>query len=115
MVASAQPARASPELVCESCAGNAPEKVRQELPFAFSACLILSHYHLDPRCGNVMQAKLVRQPKPIYSLHAKQPGIFGAVRLNAIIGLDGTIRNLTFASGDPELAHAAMEAVRQWV
>jgi TonB family protein len=65
--------------------------------------------------GNVMQTKLVHQPKPIYPLHAKQSGVSGVVRLNAIIGKDGTIQNLTVASGNPELAQAAMEAVKEWV
>jgi protein TonB len=35
--------------------------------------------------------------------------------LNAIIGKDGTIQNLTLASGPPLLVQAAMQAVKQWV
>jgi periplasmic protein TonB len=65
--------------------------------------------------GNVQQAKLIRQPKPIYPPLAKQARISGVVRLNAIIGKDGTIQNLTVASGHPLLVPAAMEAVKQWV
>ncbi len=65
--------------------------------------------------GNVQQAKLIRQPKPIYPPLAKQARIAGVVRLNAIIGKDGTIQNLTVASGHPLLVPAAMEAVKQWV
>jgi protein TonB len=64
--------------------------------------------------GNVQQAKLIRQPKPIYPPLAKQARISGVV-LNAIIGKDGTIQNLTVASGHPLLVPAAMEAVKQWV
>src|SRR5580704_10440413 len=45
--------------------------------------------------GNVQNAKLVRQPKPIYPPLAKQARISGHVMLNAIIGKDGTIQNLT--------------------
>ena len=37
------------------------------------------------------------------------------VRLNAIIGKDGTIQNLKVISGHPLLVPAAMEAVKQWV
>ena len=37
------------------------------------------------------------------------------VRLNAILGADGTVQKLTLASGHPLLAPAAMEAVKQWV
>jgi len=65
--------------------------------------------------GNVQQAKLIRQPKPIYPPLAKQARISGVVRLNAIIGKDGTIQNLTVASGHPLLIPAALEAVKQWV
>src|ERR1022692_457162 len=65
--------------------------------------------------GNVQQAKLIRQPKPIYPPLAKQARISGVVKLNAIIGKDGTIQNLTVASGHPLLVPAAMEAVKQWV
>jgi periplasmic protein TonB len=65
--------------------------------------------------GNVQQAKLVRQPKPVYPPLAKQARIQGVVRLNAIISKDGTIQNLSVLSGHPLLVPAAMEAVKQWV
>ncbi len=65
--------------------------------------------------GNVQQAKLVRQPKPVYPPLAKQARIQGVVKLNAIIGKDGTIQNLTQVSGHPLLVPSAMEAVKQWI
>ncbi|HZT32031.1 MAG TPA: energy transducer TonB [Bryobacteraceae bacterium] len=65
--------------------------------------------------GNVQQAKLIRQPKPIYPPLAKQARIQGVVKLNAIIGRDGTIQNLTVVSGHPLLVPSALEAVKQWV
>ncbi len=65
--------------------------------------------------GNVQQALLIKQPKPAYPPLAKQARIQGVVRLNAIIGKDGTIQNLTVASGHPLLVPSAMEAVKQWV
>jgi periplasmic protein TonB len=37
------------------------------------------------------------------------------VRLKAVIGTDGKIKNLTAISGHPLLVDAAMNAVRQWV
>jgi protein TonB len=64
--------------------------------------------------GNVQQAKLISQPKPVYPALAKQARIQGTVRLNAIIGKDGLIANLQVASGHPLLVPAALEAVRQW-
>jgi protein TonB len=65
--------------------------------------------------GNVQQAKLIRQPKPVYPPLAKQARIQGVVKLNAIISKDGTIQNLTVMSGHPLLVPSAMEAVKQWV
>src|SRR5438445_3597416 len=65
--------------------------------------------------GNVQQAKLVKQPRPVYPPLAKQARIQGVVRLNAIIGKDGTIQDIKAASGHPLLVPAALEAVRQWV
>ena len=65
--------------------------------------------------GNVQKAKLVQQPAPVYPPLAMQARISGVVHLNAIIGTDGTVQNLTVSSGHPLLVPAAMEAVKQWV
>jgi protein TonB len=65
--------------------------------------------------GNVQQAKLVRRQMPVYPPLAKQARIQGTVRFTAIIGTDGTIRNLQLIGGHPLLVPAAQEAVRQWV
>jgi protein TonB len=65
--------------------------------------------------GQVQQANLIRQPKPVYPPLAKQARIQGVVRFNAVIGKDGTIQNLTLISGHPLLVPAAQEAVKQWL
>jgi protein TonB len=52
---------------------------------------------------------------PEYPALAKAARISGVVHLIGIIARDGTIRNLQLVSGHPLLAHAAMEAVEQWV
>ena len=65
--------------------------------------------------GNVQQAKLVRQPHPVYPPLAKQARIQGVVKLSAIIARDGTIQHLEVISGHPLLIPAALEAVKQWV
>jgi protein TonB len=64
--------------------------------------------------GNVQQAMLISQPKPIYPPLAKQARISGTVRFTAIIGRDGTIQNLQLISGHPLLVQSATEAVKQW-
>jgi protein TonB len=65
--------------------------------------------------GNVQQAMLVSQPRPIYPPLAKQARISGTVTLNAIIGKDGRIANLSVAKGHPLLIQAALDAVKNWV
>ncbi len=64
--------------------------------------------------GNVQKANLIFQPKPNYPPLAKQARIQGVVKLNAIIDKEGTIQQLTVASGHPLLIPSALEAVKQW-
>ncbi len=65
--------------------------------------------------GNVQQAKLVAQPKPVYPPLAKQARISGVVHLQALIGKEGNVINLAVISGHPLLIPSALEAVQQWV
>jgi TonB family protein len=65
--------------------------------------------------SNVQAAKLVVAPKPAYPPLAKQARIQGTVSLNAVIGADGAVNNISIASGHPLLVQAALDAVRQWV
>jgi protein TonB len=65
--------------------------------------------------GNVQAAMAIRAPKPAYPPLAKQARIQGVVRLNAIIGKDGSIQDLKAASGHPLLVPSALEAVKQWL
>jgi protein TonB len=68
-----------------------------------------------PVGGRVQNAKLIRQPQPIYPQIAKSARISGTVELSAIIGEDGKIQLLTVVSGHPLLRQAALDAVKQWV
>lgn len=68
------------------------------------------------RVGSAVQkAKLLQHVEPVYPPLAVQARISGVVHLNVIVGKDGTVQNLTVASGHPLLVPAAMEAVKQWV
>jgi protein TonB len=64
--------------------------------------------------GGVQSAKLVFGPKPSYPAIARTARIQGTVRIQAIIGRDGSIRNLQVVSGPPLLIEVAKEAVQQW-
>jgi protein TonB len=62
----------------------------------------------------VQAAKLIVQVNPVYPSLARQARVAGTVRLTAIIGRDGAIRNLQVMSGHPLLTPVALEAVKQW-
>lgn len=64
--------------------------------------------------GQVEAAKLIFQPKPEYPPLAKMARIQGTVRLEAVIGKDGTIQDLRALSGPPLLLKPALEAVSRW-
>jgi TonB family protein len=62
----------------------------------------------------VSQALLISKVDPQYPQNAKQKHIEGVVLLTAVIDARGDVQDLTLASGDPLLASAATEAVKQW-
>lgn len=64
--------------------------------------------------GEVEAAKIVYKPEIEYPPLAKMARIQGVVRLSAIIGKDGTIKDLKVISGHPLLVQAALQAVRQY-
>jgi TonB family protein len=65
--------------------------------------------------GNAQAANLITQVKPNYPPEAKQAGIQGTVQLQAVLGKDGKVQDIKVLSGEPVLAAAALDAVKQWV
>jgi protein TonB len=63
----------------------------------------------------VSQGLLIKKVEPAYPTLARQARIQGTVLLQAEIGKDGAIENLTLISGHPMLVPAAIEAVKRWV
>jgi periplasmic protein TonB len=59
-------------------------------------------------------ARLLHGPRPVYPRLAIQTRTEGTIRLEAMIGVDGTIRQLRVVSGHPLLAPAALAAVETW-
>jgi protein TonB len=62
----------------------------------------------------VTKGLLIQKIEPKYPPLALSARIWGQVVLQAIIGKDGEIKELSLVSGHPMLAPAAMEAVRRW-
>jgi protein TonB len=64
--------------------------------------------------GLVVNARALYQPQPVYPEITKIAHIQGTVALQAVIAVDGTIKDLKVMSGHPLLIAAALEAVRAW-
>jgi TonB family protein len=64
--------------------------------------------------GRVQEAKLASKAQPVYPALARRLRISGTVSLNALIGEDGAVIGLAVDSGNPFLAAAAIDAVKQW-
>ncbi len=65
--------------------------------------------------GKVVNGRKIGGSAPAYPAIAKQEGVEGPVLLDALIGEDGNIRELTVTSApDPLLAVSALMAVRDW-
>ena len=56
----------------------------------------------------------MQRVEPEYPEAAREQHIQGPVILEALVGKDGAVENLSTVSGDPQLATAATDAVRQW-
>jgi protein TonB len=62
----------------------------------------------------VSQGLLIKRVQPKYPPAALAVHAHGEVQIEATINKEGTVINPKILSGDPILAHAAVEAVRQW-
>jgi protein TonB len=64
--------------------------------------------------ARVAEANLIHDVTPQYPTEAGRERIEGPVVLMAVIGTDGTVKEVRVESGLPILAQAAIDAVRQW-
>jgi TonB family protein len=65
--------------------------------------------------GNILQPTKVVHVRPLYPDSLQSAKIGGVVTLDALIGTDGTVRDVRVVSGvNPDLDSAAIDAVRQW-
>lgn len=64
--------------------------------------------------GSVMDRQLVTHVEPKYPSQARSERIQGDVRLQVRIAADGTVQEVSLVSGPPQLAAAAIAAVKQW-
>jgi TonB family protein len=68
----------------------------------------------SPVASAAENSYLLQRVEPTYPEEAKQQHIYGPVVLNALVGVDGSVRKVEVISGNPQLVNAAADAVRQW-
>jgi protein TonB len=64
--------------------------------------------------SRVAEANLIHDVPPQYPAEAGRARLEGTVVLMAVIGMDGTVKDVRVENGLPILAQAAIEAVKQW-
>src|SRR5258708_29360540 len=62
---------------------------------------------------NVAADRVMRRVRPIYPKRAQQKTVHGAVVLQVVVNKDGKFDSMQVINGNPLLARAAMDAVRQ--
>jgi periplasmic protein TonB len=64
--------------------------------------------------NNLGVGRLLSSYSPAYPIAAARKGIQGTVKLDVIVGTDGTVRSVQVVSGPAMLSAAAVSAVRDW-
>jgi TonB family protein len=63
---------------------------------------------------NLGVGQLISSYSATYPIQAARAGIQGTVKLDVLVGTDGTVRSVNVLSGPPMLSSSAVSAVRDW-
>jgi TonB family protein len=64
--------------------------------------------------GTASTRRIVLKTTPSYPELARQMGIGGIVRIDAVVSSDGTVKTLSVKGGHPVLVQAATNTIRKW-
>lgn len=64
--------------------------------------------------GSIREPRKIRHVPPVYPPVAVAAGVDGIVVLDAVIAIDGTVKDVTVLNSAPMLEEAALAAVRLW-
>jgi protein TonB len=64
--------------------------------------------------GDIKEPKKIVDVLPVYPQFAVKAKVQGIVYLDAVIGKDGTVKDVTMMRGNDMLKDAAIEAVKKW-
>jgi protein TonB len=105
----------SSEVTAPSITGIASEGSSSSLPNLMGSdkapAPVLQDLHVSQ---GVSRGLLVKEVPPVYPASALRSHVEGAVELLATISKNGDISAVKVLTGNPQLAHAAAEAVKQW-
>jgi TonB family protein len=71
-------------------------------------------YRSPEGAGEASASRLIHSVEPLYPPDAKAQHLEGLVTLDVQIGGEGAVHNIAVVEGNPALADAAVQAVRQW-
>ena len=103
-----QPAEVRPPSI--EIASSAPPA---DLVRAASGPTTVPQFGADVSHG-ITEARIIRRVNPNYPADARLRGISGPVTLDATVGKDGAVHNISVVNGPGILANAAEAAVREW-
>jgi TonB family protein len=66
------------------------------------------------QCQEAGKRRLVSQSAPIYPTLARSMTLQGAVKVEAVVASDGSVKTVDIKGGHPVLAQAAVNTVRHW-
>src|SRR6516225_7266023 len=58
--------------------------------------------------------RVIANPAPVYPEIAKAAGLKGVVKVQVVIGADGTIKDTKVIGGHPMLVEAVKDALKKW-
>ncbi len=79
---------------------------------AFSLLLVFQHRSLSQQSSPTR--RLVSRTAAEYPPLARSMALQGVVKVDALVGADGTVKSLEIKGGHPVLAQAAANTVRRW-
>ncbi len=101
----------APSMAGIAAAGNSAELPSLMGSGSKAPVPVLQDLHMSQ---GVSRGLLVKEVQPAYPASALNMRIEGAVELVATVSKSGAVSAVTVLSGDPQLAHAAVEAVKKW-
>ena len=84
------------------------------LALLLSAGFVLTGTGQVQESNNESRRVVVQKISPLYPVVAKRMNLAGTVKLIAVVGPDGKVRNVEPVGGSPLLIQAARDAVAKW-